>query len=324
VTRPRPGSLASRLGPEEAIVLVVEDEPDIASFLSAFFRASGTEVVHLDPASADEVVERAAALHVACALVDLNLSGLSGFDVLEAFAADERVADLPVIIVTADARPATQERAAALGAVGFVPKPFNVKDVFTAVQALVQEYQTRAAGPTVIRPRSEPKQPAAPKGRASYPPPPPPPELTHPVVHAPLLSADAVSARLAAVVDDGATFALVRLAGAAASPAVVGEVARRIVEDVKAADVLGATAADELAVLFAGQSPADVQDDLLGALGHGRLSVELGRGRVILLDVRIGIAASPTHATTGEELYMAADVALADAIDASDALVVAR
>ncbi|HZQ87698.1 MAG TPA: response regulator, partial [Acidimicrobiales bacterium] len=123
MTRPRPGSLASRLGPEEAIVLVVEDEPDIASFLSAFFRASGTEVVHLDPASADEVVERAAALHVACALVDLNLSGLSGFDVLEAFAADERVADLPVIIVTADARPATQERAAALGAVGFVPKP---------------------------------------------------------------------------------------------------------------------------------------------------------------------------------------------------------
>ncbi|GAC1386543.1 MAG: hypothetical protein NVSMB4_13690 [Acidimicrobiales bacterium] len=139
MTRPRPGSLASRLEETPArTVLVVEDEPDIAGFLGAFFRASGTNVVHVDPLTASEVVERAVELDAACALIDLNLSGITGFDVMEAQRADERVTSLPVIIVTADARPATQQRAAALGAVGFVPKPFNVKDLLSTVEALLE------------------------------------------------------------------------------------------------------------------------------------------------------------------------------------------
>jgi two-component system, cell cycle response regulator DivK len=275
---------------------VVEDEPDIASFLTAFFRASGTEVVSLDPTDAQDVVERAAELDVACMLVDLNLGGLSGFDVLEAVADDHRVASIPIVIVTADARSATQERAAALGAVGFVPKPFNVKDLFMTVQTLVDSDQTaHADDPSVA-----------------------------------LISADSLHARLDEAVHHArqchlsTTFALIRLAGPAASPVVVHEVARRLEPAMPSAQVLGATAADELAVLFPSCGPAEAGSLVVGALGDGRLEVELAPGRAVGVDVRAGLAASPHHAATGDELYMAADTALAEAVDAAEPVVVAR
>lgn len=276
---------------------MVEDEPDIASFLTAFFRASGTEVVSLDPADPQDVVERAAELDAACMLVDLNLGGLTGFDVLEAVAADERVASIPIVIVTADARSATQERAAALGAVGFVPKPFNVKDLFMTVQTLVESGQaTHTDDPSSVS----------------------------------LISADALHARLDEAVRQArlshlsTTFALIRLAGPAASPVVVHEVARYLEPAIATAQVLGATAADELAILFPSCGPTEAGSLVVGALGDGHLEVELAPGRAVGVDVRAGLAASPHHAATGDELYMAADTALAEAVDSGEPVIVAR
>ena len=306
MTRPRPGSLASRLaGAPTRTVLVVEDEPDIAGFLGAFFRASGTEVVHVDPTTTAEVVEEAVRLDAACALVDLNLTGITGFDVIEALQADERVAGIPVIIVTADSRPATQQRAAALGAVGFVPKPFNIKDLFTTVEAILDG----RAGDDA--PETDPTDPERATGTQ-------------------LISAEAVHARLAAAVATGrrtnvsTTFALIRLAGTSASPAIMGEVARALGPALPTGELLGATAADELAVLFATDGPEAAGAALAAALGDGRLDLHMGSDRVVTVDLRAGIAGSPDHATTGEELYMAADIALSDARSAGRATLTAR
>lgn len=299
MTTPRPGSLASRLDGARAAnkaVLVVEDEPDIASFLAAFFRASGTEIVSLDPSEPADVVERAAELDAACMLVDLNLGGLSGFDVLEAVAGDPRVARIPIVIVTADSRPATQERAAALGAVGFVPKPFNVKDLFQTVQELVD-------GDAAHRERD-----AAPA----------------------LISADALRRRLDEAVRGARhthasiTLALIRLTGPAASPVVVHEVARCLEPMIDGAEVLGATGADELAVLLTDCGPTQAQGSVGSALAGGEIDVELAPGRVVTIGVRVGLAASPQDAVTGDELYMAADTALAEAVDTGEPVVAAR
>jgi CheY-like chemotaxis protein len=282
-------------------VLVVEDEPDIAGFMGAYFRASGTELVHVDPGTAAQVVERAAGGDTACVLLDLNLSGMTGFDVLEAFRADERVAGIPVIIVSADARAATQERAASLGAVGFVPKPFNVQDLFMAVQALVE--------------------PAPAGDRYSS---------TEDVGSTLLISADSLQDRLAAAVDHArrtkaaTTFALISFTGAAASPVVVSEVARRLEVAMPAAVVLGAPAADELAVLFAEDGAAAATAALEAFLADGHLELDLGRGRTVIVSARAGVASCPEHASTGEELYMAADIALAEAADAGRAVSTAR
>ena len=302
MSHPRPGSLASRLaGTPTRTVLVVEDEPDIASFLGAFFRASGTDLVHVDPTTTAEVVELAVSTGAACALVDLNLSGLTGFEIIEAFRADDRVAAIPVIIVTADARPATQQRAATLGAVGFVPKPFNVKDLFATVQAILDGNDAQDGGADADHSSGTD-----------------------------LITADAVHDRLGAAVAAGrrmktpTTFALIRLTGSSASPAVMGEVGRAVAGGLTGAELLGATAADELAVLFAADGPDAVAAALAALLGEGRLDLQVAPGRAITVEVRAGVAGAPDHASTGEELYMAADIALADALDTGSATATAR
>jgi DNA-binding response OmpR family regulator len=307
---PRPGSLASRLG-QSSTILVVEDEPDIATFLGAFFRASGTQVVHLDPESASDAVEAAVQLGAACALVDLNLGGISGFDILEAIRDDHRVSLMPVVIVTADSRPATRERAVGLGAAAFIPKPFNVKDLFATVKALVE------GDPLLGDAGEEASDTDA--------------TLRRGALRGGLLPADVLAHRLAAAVAGArrerasVAFAIVRLVGSAAGqPAVVSELATHLDSSLGGAEVLGASAPDELAVLFPACDATRASAALAAAIGSEPVELVLPAGRTVSARCTAGVASSPEHATTGDELYMAADAALADAVESDQPVAVAR
>src|SRR3954471_5371305 len=108
------GGLISRLEPTET-VLVVEDEYDIATFLRAYFRASGTDVVHVDPTSPAEVAAAVATHDPTCVLLDLNLRGFSGLDAYREMRAAG--SETPVIVVTADPNPSTHRAALREGVV---------------------------------------------------------------------------------------------------------------------------------------------------------------------------------------------------------------
>src|SRR5436190_620772 len=140
---PRPrrsGSLSSRLDPDETI-LVVEDEPDIANFLRAYFRASGQDVVHVDPTSAVQVAAAVGEHGPSCVLLDLNLRGFHGLDAYREIRKDEANAFVPVVIVTADHSQAMRHDALALGVNAYVTKPFNVKELCQ----IVDEHVRRSA-----------------------------------------------------------------------------------------------------------------------------------------------------------------------------------
>jgi DNA-binding response OmpR family regulator len=114
-------------------VLVVEDEHDIATFLRAYFRASGTDVVHVDPTTPDEVAAAVGAYNPTCVLLDLNLRGFSGIEAVRRIR--DAGASVPVIVVTADPSPATHKAALHEGAIAIVQKPFNVKHLYALVAA---------------------------------------------------------------------------------------------------------------------------------------------------------------------------------------------
>ena len=121
----RRGSLSQRLSATTRI-LAVEDEADIAEFLRAYFRASGYDLIHLDPHSADEVLAVVERDKPDLILLDFGLRGFSGLDVYRTVRAQERFAFLPVIVVTGDATARNKTIATASGLDGFVTKPFNV------------------------------------------------------------------------------------------------------------------------------------------------------------------------------------------------------
>ena len=116
-------------------MLVIEDEKDIATFLRAYFRASGQDVVHVDPTSPEEVAEAVAAYEPVCVLLDLNLRGFHG---LEAYRAMRRHgATVPVVVVTADVNPDTIRQARREGVAAVVSKPFSMRGLYDLVLAQI-------------------------------------------------------------------------------------------------------------------------------------------------------------------------------------------
>ena len=114
-------------------MLVVEDEHDIATFMRAYFRASGTEVVHVDPTSPADVAKAVETHTPTCVLLDLNLRGFNGLAAYRALrAAGVRT---PVIVVTADPNPALRRTALHEGVAAVVRKPFSVRELYALVMA---------------------------------------------------------------------------------------------------------------------------------------------------------------------------------------------
>ena len=62
-------------------------------------------------------------------VTDLNMPRMDGYELIRRVRADQRLSDLPIIVVSADTDPATPERIAALGVDAFFPKPFSPAQV---------------------------------------------------------------------------------------------------------------------------------------------------------------------------------------------------
>jgi CheY-like chemotaxis protein len=297
------GSVARRLAATEH-VMVVEDEHDVADFLRAYFRASGYAFTHVDPDTPLDVLDALDEHHPDCVLLDLNLRGFSGVEAYRLLRTDDRYALLPVIVVSA--RPDARELLSGVGGVdGFVAKPFNVN----TLAGLVAE---RIASAAALR-AGTPSDPVT-----------------------GLLGQDYVEARLAdeltvVAPDRPAAFALVRLltaddirtaVGAEGRSYVLRELVRRTREILPPDAALGLTRADELTVLLPGCTASAAADQLQDA-ARAIDGVRLPGGADVPIRLAIGIAAYPEHASGADELYMAADAALADAVDKGFPLAVA-
>ncbi|MGH9275782.1 MAG: diguanylate cyclase domain-containing protein, partial [Acidimicrobiales bacterium] len=131
--------------------------------------------------------------------------------------------------------------------------------------------------------------------------------------------------------DRPAAFALVRLLTLAEIVASVGNeggdyVARELVRrgrDLLPGDAaLGFTRTDELAVLLPGLTAEEAAKVLTFAI-DSLDEVRLPGGAEVPLRYAVGLAAYPEHASDADGLYMAADAALADAVDRNETLAVA-
>src|SRR5581483_9408141 len=130
----------------------------------------------------------------------------------------------------------------------------------------------------------------------------------------------------AATADHGVSFALVQLRTRGAIQRDAGDagvtfVVRELIDIARAhlpADaVLGRTDNDELAVLLSGRKVREVEPMLAAALAATPASIGLPGGATVKVELAAGLASFPEHAGSVDELFMAADAALADAVDDS-------
>ena len=72
-------------------------------------------------------------------LLDLHLPDLPGEEVLRRLRADARTAGIPVVVVSADATPASLERLRAAGADAYLTKPLDVDEFLAAVDRFLPD-----------------------------------------------------------------------------------------------------------------------------------------------------------------------------------------
>ncbi len=109
-------------------VLVIDDEADVRLLYRVNLRHAGHEV--LEAVDGEMGIELAFE-HLPDALVlDLMLPNVDGFEVLRTLRADRRTRELPVLVLTANARLDDRRRCFELGADEVITKPF-VPDALT-------------------------------------------------------------------------------------------------------------------------------------------------------------------------------------------------
>jgi len=85
--------------------------------------------------SGEELIKAGVAARASCLVVDINLPGVSGFELRRRLENDG--SKLPVIFITAFEDPASQARAEDVGAIAYLTKPFSGQRLLRAIsQAL--------------------------------------------------------------------------------------------------------------------------------------------------------------------------------------------
>ena len=116
-------------------IMVVEDNDLNRKLFCDVLRANGFDV---DPvADGNMVLDTARATAPDLIIMDIQLGGISGVDLIEAAKADQVLRAIPVLAVTAFAAKGDEERIRAAGAEGYLSKPVSIGPFMAAVKALV-------------------------------------------------------------------------------------------------------------------------------------------------------------------------------------------
>lgn len=123
-----------------ALILIIEDEPEIAEIIETYFSREGFRVI----TAGDGTIGLAhhQRLRPDLVVLDIKLPGVDGYEVL---AAIRRRGDTPVIMVTALAEDLDKLQALRIGADDYVVKPFNPLEVVARAKAVLRRTMGRTS-----------------------------------------------------------------------------------------------------------------------------------------------------------------------------------
>ena len=111
-------------------VLLVDDSASLRKVVRKVLRLSGFKMNECFEASnGREALQLLSDNWVDLILSDIHMPIMDGFQLLEAIRKDETWHDLPVVFITTESNPERLKKAVALGARGYIRKPFKPEEI---------------------------------------------------------------------------------------------------------------------------------------------------------------------------------------------------
>ena len=115
--------------------LVIEDNPDARALVSTFLRTMDLEVTAVAEGRSAIRALQSAPPDLVC--LDLMLPELSGFEVCEFMRSRPELRDVPILVMSARAKPMDRAFAEEVGATAYLVKPFKRSEFSRAVNACI-------------------------------------------------------------------------------------------------------------------------------------------------------------------------------------------
>jgi two-component system, OmpR family, response regulator len=117
-------------------VLVVDDDNDIRLLLCDFLQANGIQT--LQAANASQVWQQLQSTPIDLIVLDINLPGSNGIDICHNIRANPKLAQLPVIMLTAKTSPLDRIIGLETGADDYVCKPFEPLELLSRIRSVLR------------------------------------------------------------------------------------------------------------------------------------------------------------------------------------------
>ncbi len=117
-----------------AKILIVDDEPDLLLIVQETLRLAGHDPITCsNPQMAQELLDKGS---FDAAILDVQMPGMTGFELVESLRQDPRTASLPILLLSAQTRSEDRVRGLRLGANDYLGKPFDPDELLLRIAKL--------------------------------------------------------------------------------------------------------------------------------------------------------------------------------------------
>lgn len=127
-------------------ILIVDDEENIIELLRFNMELKGYEVEYAYDGK--EALKKAEEIKPSIILLDLMLPVMNGIEVCKKIREDEKLRDIPIIMLTAKNMEKDKIYGLEIGADDYITKPFSIKELMARIKAVTRRYNT-ASKPTM-------------------------------------------------------------------------------------------------------------------------------------------------------------------------------
>jgi FixJ family two-component response regulator len=117
--------------PKKPLIAVVDDDESVRVALTSLMRSLGFAAEAF--VSADEFLASSRFRRTSCLIVDVNMPGMTGLTLHRHLRASGK--NIPTILITAYPDDRVKEAASKEGAIGFLTKPFEERDLLACVHS---------------------------------------------------------------------------------------------------------------------------------------------------------------------------------------------